>query len=310
MWKDLAFSFRTLRRSPLFTGVAVVSLALGIGANTAIFSLLDQVALRLLPVNDPERLVVLHTNYNAPGASTSDGGEAVFSYPMYRDLRDRGTAFSGVIARMSAGVTLSRGGGAEQASAEMVSGNFFRMLGVGAAIGRVLTPEDDGAPGANPVVVLSHTYWSTHMASSPAILNQTLTINGHPVVVVGVADARFHGLRPGQTPDFYIPIAMQKAVRPTWDALEDRKFRWLHLFARLKPGTTVAQAQAATDVVYHAILTEELDRMGRMRSDKDRDEFLNHRPQLKPAAQGINALDKQFGKPLAIMMGMVGRSEE
>jgi predicted permease len=306
MWKDVAFSFRTLRRSPLFTVVAIVSLALGIGANTAIFSLLDQVTLRSLPVADPERLLILHSTYNAPGTSTSDSYETVYSYPMYRDLRDRDAAFSGMVARMSAGVTLTRQGNSEQGSAEMVSGNFFRTLGVGAAMGRVLTPDDDGAPGANPVAVLGYNYWANHLASSPAVLNQTIAINGHPLVVVGVAAAPFHGLLSGQTPDLYVPIAMQKAVRPTWDVLENRKFHWLNLFARLKPGTTVQRAQAATEMVYRSILTEELARMGSMRTDKDRDEFLNHRAQLKPAAHGINALGDQFGKPLRVMMAMVG----
>jgi predicted permease len=317
MWKDLAFSLRTLRRSPLFTVVAVLSLALGIGANTAIFSLLQQVALRSLPVGDPERLVVLHTDYSASGTSTSDNSETVFSYPLYRDLRDHNAAFSGIIARMGAGVALARqgatGGSAgategatERATAEIVSGNFFQTLGVGAAMGRVFTPQDDGAPGANPVVVLSHGYWTSHLAGSTAILNQTVTINGHPVVVIGVSEARFHGVRPGETPDLYVPIAMQKAVRPTWDALEDRRFRWLNLFARINPGMTARQAQAATDVAYHAILAAELASSGRKSSGKERDEFLNHKVQLKPAAQGINGLSDEFGKPLRVLMAMVG----
>jgi predicted permease len=303
--QDLRYGFRALRKNPGFATVAVLSLALGIGANTAIFSLLDQVALRSLPVRDPESLVVLHTSYNAPGSSSADNSETVFSYPMYRDLRDRDPAFSGVVARMSAGVTLALHGNAEQGAAEMVSGNFFRELGVGAAIGRVLTPEDDGAPGANPVAVLSHSYWTSHLAASPAILNQTIVLNGHPVVVVGVAEARFHGLQSGQEPDLYVPIALQKLVRPTWDALENRRFRWLNIFARLKPGFTVRQAQAATDVVYRSILQAELARY-KMRTDKDRDEFLNHRAQLRPAAQGINALGEKFGKPLEVLMAMVG----
>ena len=306
MWKDLAFSLRTLRRSPLFSTIAVLSLALGIGANTAIFSLLDQVTLRSLAVNDPQRLVVLHTEYSSPGSSTSDSNESVFSYPMYRDLRDRDPAFSGVIARMSAGVTLARQGAAEQASAEMVSGNFFQTLGVGAAIGRVLTPQDDGAPGANPVVVLSHSYWTGKCAGNPAILNQTTTLNGHPMVIVGVAEARFNGVHPGDTPDLYVPIAMQKAVRPTWDALEDRKFRWLNIFARLKPALTVTRAQAATDVTYRTILEAEVARLGSLRDPKDRNEFLNSKAKLKPAAQGINGLSEQFGKPLQVLMAMVG----
>jgi len=306
MWKDLAFSWRTLRRSPLFSAVAVLSLALGIGANTAIFSLLDQVTLRSLPVKDPQRLVVLHTQYDAPGSGTSDNSESVFSYPLYRDLRDQDPAFSGVIARMGAGITLARQGSAAQAWAEMVSGNFFQVLGVGAAIGRVLTPQDDGAPEANPVIVLSHGYWTSHCAGNPAILNQTVTLNGHPVLVIGVAEARFHGVRPGDTPDLYVPIAMQKAVRPTWDALEDRRFRWLNIFARLKPGLTAVQAQAATNVTYRSILEGELARMQGMRNPKGRAEFLNSRAQLKPAAQGINGLSQQFGKPLQVLMAMVG----
>ena len=291
----------------MFTIVAVLSLALGIGANTAIFSLLNQVVLRSLPVNDPQGLVVLHTNYSAPGTSTSDSSESVYSYPMYRDLRDRDQAFSGLIARMGAGVTLSYRGNSEQARAEIVSSNFFQTLGVGAAVGRVLTPDDDGAPGAHPVIVLGHSYWSSHLASSPTVLNQTMTLNGYPMQVIGVAEARFHGLRPGNTPpDLYVPIAMQKAARPTWDALKDRRFRWLNLFARLKPATTPARAQAATDVVYHSILEAELARFGPLRSDKDRDDFLAARAQLKPAAQGINALGEQFGKPLQALMAMVG----
>src|SRR5947209_9532511 len=156
MLQDLIYSFRTLRRSPLFTGAAVLSLALGIGANTAIFSLLNQVVLRSLPVHDPESLVLLHTDYNAPGSSSSDNNESVFSYPMYRDLRDRDSAFAGVIARMGAPVSVGWNGSSDSAGAELVSGNFFQTLGVGASLGRVLTPQDDGAAGAHPVVVLRH----------------------------------------------------------------------------------------------------------------------------------------------------------
>jgi predicted permease len=306
MWNDLAFSLRTLRRSPLFTTIAVLSLALGIGANTAIFSLLDQVTLRSLPVRDPQRLVVLHSEYSAPGSSSSDNNESVFSYPTYRELRDRDPGFDGVIARMGAGVTLVRQGLAEQASAEMVSGNFFQVLGVGSAIGRVLTPEDDGAPGANPVVVLSHSYWTAKCGANPAMLNQTVTLNGHPVVVIGVAAATFHGVRPGDSPDLYLPIAMQKTARPTWDVLEDRRTHWLNIFARLKAGLTAPKAQAATDVTYRTIQEAELARYSNMRDPKDRNEFLNAKAQLKPAAQGINGLGGQFGKPLQVLMAMVG----
>jgi predicted permease len=307
MWKDLAFSWRTLRRSPLFSSIAVLSLALGIGANTAIFSLLDQVTLRSLPVKDPQRLVVFHTEYNASGSSSSDTNETVSSYPMYRDLRDHDPAFSGVIARMGFGVTLLRQGAAERASVEMVSGNFFQTLGVGAAMGRVLTPQDDTAPGANPVIVLSHGYWRSKCAGNLGVLNQTVTVNGHPMVVIGVAEARFQGLRPGSTPDLYLPISMQEAVTPTWgNILEDRSIRWLNVFARIKPGMSLARAQAATDVTYRAILEADLARGMDMRDSKARNEFVASKAQLKPAAQGINRLGEEFGKPLQVLMAMVG----
>ncbi|HEV2446945.1 MAG TPA: ABC transporter permease, partial [Candidatus Sulfopaludibacter sp.] len=306
MLQNLAYSLRTLRRSPLFTAAAVLSLALGIGANTAIFSLLNQVVLRSLPVADPERLVLLHTDYSAPGSSSSDNGESVFSYPMYRDLRDRDSAFAALIARMGSGVSVSWRGSTESAHAEMVSGNFFQALGVPAAAGRTLAPDDDGAPGAHPVVVLSHGYWSSRFANDPGIVNQSVTINGLSMTVVGVAAANFIGVVPGNAADVYVPIAMQQQIVPTMKALEDRRTRWLNLFARLKPGVDIRRAQAVTDGVYRAILETELAQIGRMRSDRDRDEFLNHRAQLRPAAQGISRLREEFEKPLVALMTLVG----
>jgi predicted permease len=306
MWKDLAFSLRILRRSPVFAAVATLSLALGIGANTAIFSLLSQVVLRSLPVDDPERLVVLHTDYNHPGTSTKDVQEAVFSYPMYRDLRDRDAAFAGMIARSGGGVTLRYGSGTESVSGEIVSGNFFRVLGVGAAVGRVLLPEDDGAPGANPVAVLSHAYWTSRFGASAAILNRTVTLNGHPFMVVGVVEPRFRGMAPGNSPDLFVPISMELEIRPTWDALENRQMAWLNIFARLKPGVPMAQAQAATGVVYRSILEAELPGLGGMKSERGRAEFLNHRVTLLPAAQGINELGRQWARPIQVLMAMVG----
>jgi predicted permease len=305
MRKDLAFSLRTLRRSPIFTVVAVLSLALGIGANTAIFSLLDQVVLRSLSVSDPERLVLLHTGFSRSGSSTSDNFESVFSYPEYRALRDRDPAFSGLIARSSAGVTLAYQGNAEPVSAEVVSGNFFQTLGIGAAAGRTLNPDDDGAPGAHPVIVLSHSYWSSRFDRKLSILNQTVTVNGHPMVVIGVADPKFNGLMSGESPELFVPIAMQKVVRPTWDVLETWNFRWLSMLARLKPGVTLPKAQAATDVAYHSVNESEMAQMG-WQNQHDRTEFLNHKLEVRPASQGINELRRKWEKPLVALMAMVG----
>ncbi len=304
--KDVALALRTLRKTPSFTVTALLSLALGIGATASIFSLLDQVILRSLPVRDPQSLVVLHRDFTPLGTSNSDSRESVFSFPMYRDLRDHDPAFSGIIARSSARVALAYRAGAEPASAEVVSGNFFEVLGIGAAMGRVFTADDDRTPGTDAVVVFSHGYWTTHFASDPAILNQAVLINGHPMTVIGVADEHFNGVRPGAMSDLYVPITMQKAVRPTWDALDDPTFRWLNLFARIKPGFAPQQAQSATDVVYHQILESELARSPGAARPKDRDAFLNHRVQLRPAAQGISQLRSQWQEPLVVVMAMVG----
>ena len=200
MWNDLRYGLRTLGRSPVFTIVAVSSLALGIGANTAIFSLLNQVMLRMLPVSEPERLVVLHTEGQREGWSSSDNNEAVFSYPMYKDLRDRNQVLDGVIARASGHATVSYGGETERAYAEMVSGNFFQVLGVRPALGRLFLPDDDAAPGANPVVVLSYGYWKRRLGANPEIVGQKININQHPMVVIGVEPATFRGMLSGKRP--------------------------------------------------------------------------------------------------------------
>ncbi len=167
--KDVALALRTLRKTPSFTITALLSLALGIGATSAIFSLLDQVVFRSLPVRDPRQMVVLHRDFTPLGTSNSDSRESVFSFPMYRELRDHDPAFNGIIARSSARVAMSYRAGAEPASAEIVSGNFFEVLGIGAAAGRVFTADEDGNPGAHPVVVLSHGYWTSHFAGDPRL---------------------------------------------------------------------------------------------------------------------------------------------
>jgi predicted permease len=306
MWNDLRFGLRTLRRSPVFTVVAVLSLALGIGANTSIFSLLSQVMFRFLPVADPERLVVFHTDGQREGRSSSDNSEAVFSYPMYKDLRDRNQVFSGVIARSSAPVALSYRGQTERAGAEMVSGNFFEVLGVRPAIGRLFTAEDDGAPGAHPVVVLTHGYWKRRFGGSPALVNQKINLNGHPMIVLGVAPPAFHGVLAGDTPDVLVPIAMKREMTPTWGALDDRRVRWLNVFARLQPGTPRQQAGAAINVLYRSISEDELARMKEPPPERDRKGFLDQKLELRPAAQGINALRANWETPLIALMAMVG----
>jgi predicted permease len=308
MWVDLLHGARALRRSPVFTLAAVLSLALGIGANTAIFSLLDQVVLRSLPVADPERLVALHGDYSGPGEHSSSwttNSESVFPYPLYRDLRDRVPAFAGILACATAPVRVTWQGSTQAAQAELTTGNYFTTLGVSAILGRTIAPEDDGAPGAHPVAVLSHSFWSSHLGANPGVVNQTVAINGHPFVVIGVASVNFNGLVQGDSPDVFVPIAMQRAITPTEDVLEDRTHSWLNFFARIKPGESLAKAQAATDVVFHAILEADLRQGAAPRDPKDREALLKNRLALLPAARGITELREKWEKPLTVLMIMV-----
>ncbi len=303
MWRDIVFSLRTLRRSPVFAAVAVVSLALGIGANTAIFSLVDQVILRLLPVRDPQHLVILHREYNLDGSSTSDNYESVFSYSMYRELRDHAQGFDGVIARGGGAVTLLYHGNAESAGADIVSGNFFQVLGVPAAAGRLFSTDDDRTPGGHPVVVLSHSFWAKRFASDPSILGQTVQVNGFPMTVVGVASPGFNGIFSGNDPDLYMTLMMQRVFKPTWKALDQPNFRWLDLMARLAPGTTIERAQAASAPAHRAAVDIEL---GAKRSKVDAKTLATYRLELRPAAQGINELRRTQQTPLLALMAMAG----
>jgi putative ABC transport system permease protein len=222
-WRDMRYTVRVLRKSPGYALVAVLSLALGIGANTAIFSLVNQVMLRMLPVHDPAHLVFLHREDDMDGTAVADNNESVFSYPMYRRLRGDGRAFSGVIARAGAAVTILYHGNAESVGADLVSGNFFGVLGVRAAAGRLFTPADDDAPMAHPVVVLSHAYWVKRFAASPAVVNQTIHLNGFPMTVIGVSAAGSTASSPATCPTVYVPITMLGAAKPTWKAWTTRR---------------------------------------------------------------------------------------
>ena len=191
---DLRFALRQLRRSPGFALTAILTLALGIGANTAIFSLLDQALLRSLPVHDPQQLVILEgTGKEWEGHVGTHGGdvEAYFSYPMYKDLRDHNQAFEGLIATTAASVGFARTGESQVVDSELVSGNYFTVLGVPPALGRVFLQSDDLQPNANPVAVLSFDFWKNHLGSNPGAVGSTVSINGHPFQIIGVAAPGF-----------------------------------------------------------------------------------------------------------------------
>jgi predicted permease len=302
VWQDLKHAARTLAKSPGFTLVVVLALALGIGANTAIFTLLDQVMLRLLPVERPEELVLL----DGPGANMGAFfNDQAFSYPMYRDFRDKNQVFAGVIARFGVPLSLEHKGQPERAAGELVSGNFFEVLGVPAALGRTLQASDDRTPGGHPVVVLSHGFWQRRFGADQKIVGETLKVNGLPFTVVGVAAAGFHGVDVGASPDLFLPLAMKAQATPTWNELENRRFMWLNVLARLKPGLSPEQAAAGMQVLYRQINEEELARMGVV-SARFRERFTAKRLEVLPGYRGLSYLRRQFTTPLLLLMGMVG----
>jgi predicted permease len=303
---DVKYALRTLRKSPGFSVVAVTTLALGIGANAAIFALVDRVMLRLLPVRNPRELVLLRSPGPARGHTWSDGDDAAsFSFPMYRDLRERATVFSGLAAEYPFAVSLSSAGSeTERAAAELASGNYFSVLGVAADVGRTLTPNDDRTPGASPVVVLSHGFWTRRFGSDPAILNKTIVVNGAPLTVVGVARTGFAGIQPGRPADLFVPLMMKAQMTPFWNGLDDPKDYWLQLIGRIKPGMSRASAEKALQPVYRPLLQAlSLEMKGTDATWRRR--FENRRLLLTSGGHGRTPLQDDVGTPLLSLMGMV-----
>ena len=303
--QDLKYSVRMLRKNPGFATVAVLTLALGIGANTAIFSLLDQVLLRSLPVAEPDRLVILSDAEQRDGWSTSDNSEMVYSYPHYKDVRDQVPLFDGIVARAGVRLSVSGFGISERAQGEIVSGNYFPVLGVRPALGRLLDAGDDGLPGASPVAVLSYGYWSRRFGASPQVVGQEIILNDYPFSVVGVAARGFNGVLKGQNVDVFVPIAMKRELTPGWNGLVERDIMWLNIFARLKPGISRTRTQGLLQVAYAPILETEIQ-SSKHPSARFRERYLRQHISLEPAAQGINLLAAAWGEPLLILAGMVG----
>ena len=307
--QDLRYALRQLRRSPVFALTAIATLALGLGANTAIFSLLDQALVRSLPVREPRQLVILEGTGKAwEGHSSSHGGdqEAYFSYPMYRDLQAQGSrAFSGLIATAPADIGFARAGSAQQGRAEIVSGNYFSVLGVEAALGRVLTPANDAAPGANPVAVLSYDFWRDHLRADPSVVGGTVSINGRPFQILGVAARGFRSSIWGETPSVFVPMSMLDTILPgKGKRLSDHTDRWMNILGRLQPGETRAQAEVALAPLWHALRAEELKALGH-RSEHFTDEFLTRsRLRVLDGARGFSYDRDTYEKPLIAVMAM------
>jgi putative ABC transport system permease protein len=325
--RDLRFAFRGLIRSPVFTLVAVLSIALGIGANTAIFTLVDEVLLRLLPVRDPEQLVLFNGASNHYG---NNSGGNMLSLPMYEDFRDnfvdRGDApalarvsqplpnpaptpkiFSGMFARRPIRMNVGVSGQTERVSGELVSGTYFQVLGVGAALGRVIVPDDDKTRADGFVAVLSHAYWRSRFGGDRQIVGQRLTINNFPFTIIGVSEAGFDGLDIGEVPSVRVPVMLKAQMTPNWDDVDNRRSRWVNVFGRLKPGVTQAQALAMLQPFFHGLLEQEVQMAPFSGTTSyTREQFLKGQMGLLPAAQGRSPIRQQLSDPLKILFCIVG----
>jgi predicted permease len=303
--QDFRYAFRTLRKSPLFVLVAVLSLALGIGANTAIFTLINQLILQYLPIPHPEELVLLTARGNHYG---SNSGSNALSYPMYRDFRDQNAVFNGMFCRHNETVSVSFEGRTELADSEFVSGNYFPVLGVGAALGRVFTASDDLMQGGHPVAVLSYGYWKTRFGGDRGVLGKKMIVDGYPFTIVGVSQAGFDGVAPGYAPQIRIPITMQDSLPPgqTYLQLNDRRRRFVQVFGRLKPGVTLARAKAGLQPLFHQMLQLEVQQPGFAKASPFiKKQFLAMWMDVLPGSKGRSQLRDQFSKPLFVLLAVV-----
>ena len=306
---NLKLAFRSLARTPFVTSVAVLSLALGIGANAAIFSLFDQMLLRPLPVAEPGRLVNLVAPGPKPGfTSCNQAGdcEHVFSYPMFRDLERAGTRFSGLAAHLGIGVNLAYGNQTISGEGMLVSGSYFPVLGLRPALGRLLGPADDETIGGHYVAVLSHTYWRNDLGADPGVIGQPITVNGHPLTIVGVAPEGFAGTTLGTQPRVFVPITMRSQMNPGWNRFDDRRAYWAYLFARLEPGASIEAAQAAVNAAYRPIITEVEAPLQQGLSDQSMARFRAREVRLEDGRRGQSSIHTEARTPLMLLFGITG----
>jgi predicted permease len=303
--QDIRYGIRTLAKNPGFSLVAIATLALGIGANTAMFSLLDQVVLRLLPVSQPEQLVIVRETGNHFGNTY---GPNTVSWPMFEDLRDNNQVFSGMFCRFPATVTLGYGDRAAQIPAELVSGTYFPVLGVGAALGRTIALDDDAVPDSKPVVVLSYAFWRSYFDGDRTIVGRTIALNGHAMTVIGVAQPGFDGVELGAPARVFVPIMMKTEMTPHSDGLKDRRRRlsWVTTYGRLKPGVSREQAQLSLQPLLHSILEFEILQPDFLRSSTagDRQLFLRNRIELVRGSE--NGLSEYMRRPLWLLVALTG----
>jgi predicted permease len=301
--QDLRFAIRGLRKAPVFTAVAVLSLALGIGANTAIFTLVHQLILSRLPVQDPDRLVLLTGEGRHYG---SDMGRNPISFPMYQDIRDANQVFSGVLARYRVNPSVALAGETELVGGELVSGTYFPVLGIRPALGRVFTADDDTPLGAHPYAVLSYAWWQSKFGARPDVIGRTIRVNGSPITIIGVAQPGFDGMEPGLPASIFVALNVAPAVRPGFTDMLNRRHRWVNVYGRLKPGVSIDQARAGLQPLFHQILESELvEPAFRNATAFDKEQFLKMRMNVLPGSQGNSTLRGQYERSLWVVMAVV-----
>ncbi len=311
MLQDIRYGLRILLKKPGFTFVAVLSLALGIGANTAIFSLLDAVLLKTLPVKEPDQLVLFGNGKNQ-GATDSFPDESwdLFSYPFYRKVQQRTDLFASVGSLLSIpwdvhGFVNTNGnnGDIESMQVQLVSGSYFPVLGVNAGLGRVLNDSDDQNAGGHPVAVVSYAWWQKRLNGDPSAVGKTITIDDTGYTIVGVAPKEFFGTSVGAAPDLWIPLAMEKQIPPAhWGERENDEFQSLNIIARLQNGVSAAQATAGVNLMFQQMLQT---RAGSTPSAQTLKDMQNARVELTSVSRGLSSLREQFSLSLKVLMGVV-----
>jgi predicted permease len=309
MAMNMKLAGRRLWKTPLVSGVAILSLGLGIGANAAIFSLFDQTLLRALPVQRPDELVNLASPGPKPGSNScgqAGSCESVFSYPMFRDLERLQTVFTGIAAHVGFGANLAYQGQTTSGGGLLVSGSYFPVLGAHAALGRLLDHNDDTTIASHFVVVLSHAYWTTQLGGNPGVLNQTLIVNGQGMTIVGVAPRGFHSTTLGQEPEVFVPITMRGLMSPGWKGFDNRRSYWAYLFARLKPGVSIEQARAAMNGIYRPIINDVEAPLQRGMSEQTMGRFRAKELVVEAGRRGQSSVHTEARTPLILLLSITG----
>jgi predicted permease len=306
--QDVRYAARMLRKAPLISAVAILSIALGIGANTAIFTLLDQILFRTLPVPEPDRIVRVSTQGFYYGGSLGTGRE--LSWPIYSELRDRNQAFSGLFALFPFRPAVHAGGPAEVAEmtdGELVTGNYFRTLGVGAIRGRVIGDEDDRVPGGHSVAVISYAYWQRRFGSDPGIIGRSLSISNQPMTIIGVLEPGFDGMNLANASQVFVPLMMEGLMIPPNPRMTEGGLRWLKAYARLKPGISPEQAEAGLAPLYRTLREQDLAdaRFSRASATVKRRYLNENQIDITPASEGYTPMRGQLQRPLWMLMAIV-----